>query len=407
MKPNLKPNSGKIRLQIILAALIVFWIVGGSAVGQGTGGNECGDEKTTPRAVINASPANVVIAASGSPIEVGRNTVNPPDDVSEKSIVADPKVYVSVCVLRGKVKINGWDRSEVRAFVDGGSKVAFRVREKVRESAKPKWIEIVAKSPTEVSGRSFLTKTSMTDAASAVYGGGSECLSGESIELDLPTGASVKLRSELSDTSIDGVRWADVATGGGSITLHGIQNGITAQTYRGDITVKESGGKMEMATSEGYILAYKTDSNEIGDYLIAKTQSGAITLQSVGQKEVKVNSVTGTINYVGALAEYGKYSFGSGYGTINLGIPAATSCRIDASYGGRFTSELPLQDVKKSKFDTILSLTGRIGGGSCSLSFKTFNGSIRIKSLAGDEPLVADGDLVFNLFKPRFRFVLD
>src|SRR5215203_5298967 len=50
---------------------------------------------------------------------------NESDTPAEKSIATDAKVNISLCVSEGKIKINGWDRNEVRAFVNEGSEVGF------------------------------------------------------------------------------------------------------------------------------------------------------------------------------------------------------------------------------------------------------------------------------------------
>src|SRR5215468_2603469 len=58
---------------------------------------------------------------------------------SERSIVVDPKVRLSVCISQGTVSVNGWSRNEVRVFVKDGSKFDFKPVEKNREG-NPVWI---------------------------------------------------------------------------------------------------------------------------------------------------------------------------------------------------------------------------------------------------------------------------
>ncbi|MCB1024410.1 MAG: DUF4097 family beta strand repeat protein, partial [Acidobacteria bacterium] len=193
---------------------------------------------------------------------------------------------------------------------------------------------------------------------------------------------------------------------GGNIFLNRVSNGAKAQTYRGNVTIKDSGGKMTMVTTSGDIVAYKTESNEIGDFLKARSQGGSVTLQSIGQRDVEASSVSGSINYVGNIANYGKYSFGSSYGTIRLAVSENTSCRFTASYGGGFSSELPIQDIRKERIGSTTSLSGRIGEGSCNLSFKTFGGSIVIKKLLSEKMEIA-GDTALREYRfPGFKFNL-
>ena len=328
-------------------------------------------------------------------------------DVSEKSISAHPKVFVYLCVSRGTVKVNGWNRDEVRAFVDGGSKVDFKVRERKGDEEIPTYIEVFGVNKTRTivrPPRPPRVRTIGFGSARAVHAPTSTCLSGGTIELDVPKNASIKIKGSTQETNIDTVRWAEVNYTGGSIFLSHVKNGVKAQTYRGNVTVRDSGGKMDIGTASGDVIAYRTESNEIGDYLKAKTQGGSVTLQSVGQRDVKVNSVSGSINYVGKLANYGRYSFGTGYGTINLAVPARTSCTVDAKYGGYLKSELKILDVTKNQFNGIKSLSGKIGGGSCNLIFKTFNGSILIKKFE-KKPEIANRLRPSKDFITNFKFL--
>ncbi|MEZ5344087.1 MAG: hypothetical protein R2681_00900 [Pyrinomonadaceae bacterium] len=380
---------------------LIFAILAGSTLGQAIEEVECKDApKPEKKAPSPQKPVPPVPAAFFVP-EPGFDSDKKTEDISEKSITAHPKVYVSINVCKGNVKINGWERDEVRAFVEGGSKIDFKVRERGGDEQLPVWIEVigVAKNEYSVRGRSrSRTGTAVTIAPNP------GCVSGETVELDVPRNASVKVKSLVSETSIDTVRWADVENSGGNIFLNRISSGAKAQTYRGNVTIKESGGKMTMVTTSGDIVAYKTESNEIGDFLKAKSQGGSVTLQTIGQRDVEASSVSGSINYIGKIANYGKYSFSSSYGVIGLAVAPDTSCRFTASYGGGFSSELPILDIRKERFGETTSLSGRIGDGNCNLSFKTFNGSIVIKKLLREKPEIAGSVFPSEKFIPALRF---
>ena len=68
-------------------------------------------------------------------------------DTSEKAIVVDPKVNISLCVQGGNIKVNGWDRNEVRVFVNQGSPIGFKVLQKNRQTEKPVWVMVVGFDP--------------------------------------------------------------------------------------------------------------------------------------------------------------------------------------------------------------------------------------------------------------------
>lgn len=282
---------------------------------------------------------------------------------AEKSIAADFKVNISLCVSEGNVKINGWDRNEIRAFVNEGSEVGFNVREKNKQNNNVVWVIIQgfdqAKNPAP-------------DA--------DECLSGEEIELDVPRGAVVSIKSQASETTVDSVAKARVENVGGDIFLSNIAQGIFATTYEGDVTVEKSSGAMTLASTTGNIVAFNVSPSEIGDIFKAKTSSGAITLQQVEHRQMEVNSNSGSMKYIGLLQNGGQYTFGTLNGSMQLLIPEKSSCKLNASYGfGAFDSQIPLQNIVKTPNSKTQSLSALMGGGDANVNLRTYSGVILIR----------------------------
>lgn len=285
------------------------------------------------------------------------------DDLSEKSIQVNEEVAISVCISVGQIKINGWNRNEIRAFVDNGSKVGFSVLEKSRTNQKPVWVKILGYDPKDE--ENFRRE---------------ECLKGRTIELDVPFGATVYIKSQESETTIDSVSKAVVKNIGGDIFLNKVKYGIDAQTYEGNVTVKNSGGSMKLETTTGNIVAYEAASNSIGDFFKAKTTSGAVTLQQITFRETEVNTSSGSINFIGQLLSGGQYYFSSQNGLIALTLAGDASAKIFSAYGfGQFESEIPLTNLKQYEENGLQSLSGILGGGDARINFKTVSGKIQIK----------------------------
>ena len=283
-------------------------------------------------------------------------------DVSEKSIAVSEKVNISICIREGQVKVNGWNRNEIRAFVNQGKGVGFSVLEKSKDK-KPVWVKILGYDPKKESEYSR-----------------EECVSGKVIELDVPFGATVNIKSGESKTTIDSVAKVFVKNVGGDIFLNNIPNGVEARTYRGNVTVKNSGGSMTLETTNGNIVAYDASSEEIGDAFRAKTNSGAITLQKIKYRETEVNSNSGSINFVGEILNGGQYYFGSANSLITLVLSDKSSSKVVAFYGyGNFESEIPMKDIKRDEDSKLKSLSGTMGSGEALLNFKTVTGKIFIK----------------------------
>lgn len=279
---------------------------------------------------------------------------------AEKSISVNREVTVKLCVAEGDLRINGWERDEIRVFIAGGNgKINFKTAQK---GNPPGAVVIVA-------GDSSKNKQTSAD----------ECLAGERIEIDVPRGAIVNVKSRESETRVDSIAGATIENVGGGIYVNRIAKGVDATTYDGDITIENSGGSISLTTTTGNIVAFNLTA---GDALKTKTNSGAIVLRQVGRRQIEANSNSGAINFTGELFAGGRYVFNAFSGSVNLRVPQNTSCELAASYGfGAFTSEIPLHNTVKSAASVKpQNLSAQIGaGGATALTVSTFSGTIQIK----------------------------
>jgi hypothetical protein len=287
----------------------------------------------------------------------------------ERSITVDPKVNISLCVLTGTVKISGSDRNEVRVFIRDGSNISFNVRGKNEQSGKPELLSLAGAAPDKVKNKEKKNHPPI-----------SECLWGEEIEIDVPTGAFVTVKGQQANIALDSVRKVLVRNAGGNIALSNVMEGIDASTYEGGVTVRESRGAMNLESSTGNIIAFGLDPGEIGDVVRAKTSSGNIFLQLIGHRQIEANSVSGAIIFSGKLLSGGLYSFSTSNGILTLTVPANSSAKVSASYGfGQFNSDVPLKDLNQTSAGRIKSLNATMGEGDALLKLTTTSGSIRIK----------------------------
>ncbi|CAN5398509.1 hypothetical protein BH20ACI2_BH20ACI2_27430 [soil metagenome] len=305
-----------------------------------------------------------------APFPKGKVDPNPPwpaaikGEVSEKSIKVDPNVNVWLpCVSRGSVKITGWNRDEVRVFVDGGNTFNFTVQEKNPRSGEPVWIKVSGVQPK---GR---------------IGPVSECIWGEDIEIDVPVNASFNLKGSEITARIDSVGKAEIKVVGGNISLRNIANGIGAYSGQGDITVESSQGSISLESTTGNILVFEAGPSEIADWFKARTNGGAISLQGLNHRQIEVNSISGSVSFSGNIRTGGSYNLRTSRGSIRMAIPAAASSRISATYGyGTFRSEIPIdiatENVSPGPIKTIVGTFGK--GGDAIIRLASNNGSIAI-----------------------------
>lgn len=317
-------------------------------------------KSTTPP---RTPPAPISGVSSPSP----RPVPDPPSrDTNEKSIKVDPNVNLILsCVREGSVKVNGWNRSEVRVLIEQGSKFAFSTMQKNSKTGDPVLIKLVS-----------------ADSKNK-YGPNSECISGGEIQVDAPINATITVRGYDIDTVIDTVKKVTVEIAGGDVSIRNLTNGIKVSAGRGDVTVDSSQGEMDLETTTGNILVFQAGPSEIGDAFRAKTNNGAIVLQSLEFRRTTVGSVTGSVAYTGEIQNGGSYNLNTNKGSIRMTIPVKSSFQMWATYGfGNFSTEIPI-DITTENINPgpIKTIRGNLGNGDATLKLTTSNGSIAIKKM--------------------------
>ncbi|MEZ5308455.1 MAG: DUF4097 family beta strand repeat-containing protein [Pyrinomonadaceae bacterium] len=270
-------------------------------------------------------------------------------------------MFLGFCVSGTPVTVNGWDRKEIRAFVVGRNDFSFRTRDVAADGKTPTLIELVPKGGTE--GRI------------------NNCLKAESIEIDVPHGASVKVigKSGSSSVVVDSIESTKVDIVSGDIAVSNVAKGVEAATDVGAIAVRSSGGKMILNTTAGNIVVAKSNPAGVGDALRAKTHSGSVTLQELGYKDVEAHSISGSLSFFGRTYAYGNYNFTTVSGILSLSLNPDFGFRLKAAFGGSFNSELALSDVDKSVAKSTIYLSGVCGSdNSATITISSFSGAVRL-----------------------------
>jgi len=282
---------------------------------------------------------------------------------SEKFILVDPNVNIKICVTEGTLRINGWERDEVRVFVHSGRLPGFKVLEKDAGSGKPNWL--------------LVSNVAAEGVRPAPM---SECLAGSEIELDVPMKASLTLTGRVTSTVIDSIKKVAVKTTEGDISLRNITGGISAETYQGNLQVEGSGGSVSLTTTTGNVLAFGVTPGQIGDLFRAKTTSGSVSLQQIDHRQVEASSISGSVTFNGKFLAGGLYNFKTSNGSIRMHIPFKSSATIKASYGfGQFVTEIPVKYVYENKSPAGNNFQALIGTGEANINLTTNTGAISIK----------------------------
>lgn len=309
---------------------------------------------------------NLPETSTGSDLNRGMRVQNENDIPYEKSIAVDSEVSINLQVCEGNVRINGWERDEVRVFVSGGSKVGFRAAAPKRKDSKTASITVLGYDPKVDKGEL------------------SNCLYGDEIELDVPVGARIsKLRSGDAKITIKSISRVFLENTSGDIFLNDIDEEIWAKTYEGDITVENSSGSITLETFDGEIFAYDTEPLDIGDTLKLKANN-SINIQSVSHSFIEASSTSGSIYFSGELQTDGQYTFKNNKGQILLAIPEESSCTVEVlAQKGKFNyTDVPLKILTDNiQPASIRKLVGKMGEGDANITLVSSTGRIIIKKL--------------------------
>lgn len=282
---------------------------------------------------------------------------------SEKFIVVDPNVNIKLCVSEGSIRVNGWERDEVRVFVRDGRMPGFKILEKSGASGKANWLMITNKP-----------------AEGVRPGPLPECLAGREIEIDVPVKTSLTLTGRVVPTQIDSINKVSIKINDGDIELRNIKGGINATTYQGNVQVDGSGGSIMLETASGNVLAFGVTPGQIGDLFKAKTNGGNISLQQIDHRQIEASTISGSLSFNGTFLSGGLYNFKTSNGAIRMNIPLKSSVTIKASYGfGQFVTEIPVKYTYHNNTDAGKNFQGLIGSGDANINLTTNTGAISIK----------------------------
>jgi len=200
----------------------------------------------------------------------------------------------------------------------------------------------------------------------------------------VPSAAAVDARSVSGTVKVTRVQGAVRAeTVSGNIVAASTPKLDAAKTVSGnvDLTDATSDADLTASTVSGTLRAkgLKARALELGSV------SGDVLLSDVSCERLSVHSVSGSLEYAGALARRGRYEINTHSGSVRLTLSSDTGFELTAnSFSGSIRSDLPVtlggtsnQDDRRRRGPGH-STHAVYGDGSAALSIRTFSGDIVI-----------------------------
>ncbi|MBE0565234.1 MAG: DUF4097 family beta strand repeat protein [Krumholzibacteria bacterium] len=267
----------------------------------------------------------------------------------DRTVAADKDGLILVENIAGSIRIEGWDKAEV--------KVTGTLGDDVED------LEV------ESGGRKTLVKV--------VYPKKSRNISdGADLLIMVPRQSSLEVECISAPIAIEGVDGAVEATDiSGAITIKGGRGRIEAETISGDLTVEAGDGAVSVQSISGRI---EVGGNEAA--VEAQSVSGDIVLAFKKFRELSVESVSGDAKVSGALAKGGRIDFDLHGGDVVLTVPGDVSAdfRVE-TFSGDITNAFGATAEKASKYAPGKSLEFTTGGGEARVRVNTFSGNVDIR----------------------------
>jgi hypothetical protein len=293
-----------------------------------------------------------------------------------RAMAADPGVVISLCLESGNITVTGGDRREVRVNADKESLVMLRRTEDLKRAEDPKAASLATRLDVLVS-----------DSPKNGPGRSNDCRGTTDVELEVPRGATLYLKTREGDVEIADVAEVRVETTSGNISLRRVTKAAEVSSVSGDLSLEESNGRIRLRSISGNIEAVNAKVNEPNDFLYAKTMSGDVRLEQVAQPRVEAGTITGEVSFKGPLARGGSYQFQTTTGDISLIMPESVSFQVTAkvAQGGEVVTDFPLKYTGETDPVAVLSsgkIMGTYGSGpAATIKLTSFSGTLRLRKM--------------------------
>ena len=203
--------------------------------------------------------------------------------------------------------------------------------------------------------------------------------------ITVPSGVALDAKSisgSVKVTSVQGAVRAESISG--TVMTSKTPRLELAKSISGDVQLTDAGADADLTASSvsGAVHAtgLRARSVDVG------TVSGDVVLNNVTCDRLGVKSVSGDIQYSGALARNGRYDVNTHSGDARLTLSGSTGFELTAStFSGSIRSDFPVtigggrdRDSNRRRGPDNRSITATFGDGSAALTIRTFSGSIVI-----------------------------
>jgi hypothetical protein len=197
--------------------------------------------------------------------------------------------------------------------------------------------------------------------------------------ISVPVTTRVEVQSVSGDLQLLGVKGElRGETVSGDVTGSGLGRVAALKTMSGDVRINgvESDGPLVLSAMSGDVVITNLKARSVD----ANSISGSVTLKGCTCDRVHLESVSGDLDYVGAITRSGRYEIKTHSGGIHLVVPAGSGFEIDAnSFSGDISFDPPITTIlsqgRRGPMPGKLA-HGVIGNGGAFVELSSFSGDI-------------------------------
>ena len=262
---------------------------------------------------------------------------------------------VDLSLISGKIRVVGWDRSEVH----------------IKASIESGYLDLSANS-------SRITLGVDEEGGRRGRHGGHGNVGEANYDVQVPRGARLILEAVSGDVSARGSQGEIEATSvSGDVEVSDGTGAVSVESVSGSAHASNVNGSLHAETVSGDLRA-ETVSGDVQ----ASSVSGTIRLSRIQSRDVRTETVSGDIIYIGSIEPTGRYGFDSHSGTIRLSIPKNAGAQFSVeTFSGDFSTDFPVTvppGVKgRGRSDRVVFT---IGDGRARVTAETFSGRIVINN---------------------------
>jgi DUF4097 and DUF4098 domain-containing protein YvlB len=205
------------------------------------------------------------------------------------------------------------------------------------------------------------------------------------LEVTVPRAFDLSIEGVMLDVDVEGIQGSvEVSTVNGPIRVSGGSGSISLASVNGTIDLEGATGDMEITGVAGAVIVRDCS----GD-LHAESIGGSMTLEGIRSSDVEVGTVGGTLRFDGAIADGGRYNFGSHVGEIWLHLPTTMNAEVEVvTLAGDIAVDFPGAPEEATTAEGYPGLNKRemsfqVGNGSARIEVETFGGTVHIQRRGG------------------------